>query len=179
VADLCETFFDIPCGLAAGRYAPSRFEPAFDIELADGWSNAIHRGDLVSLVREEGAMTFAGPIREVYPNGEADEPRARARDLIRAFISTDGVGATQPATVRIGGRRGMSTDLAPSDDERVALFSTDGSTYHLEPDRTTRIVVMDLRGGRTILIAIESRGDHDLRDILDTADPAAGTIRWR
>jgi hypothetical protein len=73
----------------------------------------------------------------------------------------------------------MSTDLAPSDDERVALFSTESSTYHLEPDRTTRIVVMDLRGGRTVLIAIESRGDHDLRDILETADPAAGTIRWR
>jgi serine/threonine-protein kinase len=179
VADLCETFFDIPCGLVAGRYAPSRFEPPFDIELGDGWSTAIHRGDLVSLIREEGAMTFAGPIREVYPGGEADEPRARARDLIRAFISTEGVGATQPATVRIGGRRGMSTDLAPSDDERVALFSTESSTYHLEPDRTTRIVVMDLRGGRTVLIAIESRGDHDLRDILETADPAAGTIRWR
>ncbi len=179
VADLCEVFFDIPCGLGPGRYAPSRFQPAFDIELGDGWSNVTHREDIVSLAREEGSVTFAGPIREVYPNGEADEVRSRARDLIRAFIATDGVGATSPATVRIGGRRGLSTDIAPSDDERVALFSTEGSTYRLEPDRTTRIVVMDLRDGRTILIAIESRGDHDLRDILDTADPAAGTIRWR
>jgi tRNA A-37 threonylcarbamoyl transferase component Bud32 len=179
VADLCEVFFDIPCGLAAGRYAPSRFEPAFDIELGDGWSAVMHRQDVVALTREEGSVTFAGPIREVYPNGESDEPRARARDLVRAFISTDGIQATEPANVRIDGRRGLSTDLAPADDERVALFSTEGSTYRLEPDRTTRIVVMDLRGGRTILIAIESRGDHDLRDILDTADPAAGTIRWR
>jgi serine/threonine-protein kinase len=179
VADLCEVFFDIPCGLVAGRYAPSRFEPAFDIQLGDGWSSVVHRNDLVSLAREEGSVTFAGPIREVYPNGESDEVRSRARDLIRAFIATEGVGATSPATVRIGGRRGLSTDLAPSEHERVALFSTESSTYHLEPERITRIVVMDLRGGRTILIAIESRGDHDLRDILDTADPAAGTIRWR
>ena len=44
VADLCEIFFDIPCGLGAGRYAPSRFSPAFDIELGDGWSNATHSG---------------------------------------------------------------------------------------------------------------------------------------
>ena len=43
VADLCEIFFEIPCGLGAGRYAPSRFRPEFEIELGDGWSNAVHR----------------------------------------------------------------------------------------------------------------------------------------
>ena len=179
VADLCEIFFDIPCGLGPGRYAPSRFQPAFDIEVGEGWSNSVHREDIVALAREEGGVTFAGPIREVYPNGESDEPRSRARDIIRAIISTEGVTATNPASVRIDGRRGLSTDIAPANDERIALFSTNSSTYRLEPDRTTRIVVLDLRGGRTILIAIESRGEHDLRDILDTADTAAGTIRWR
>jgi hypothetical protein len=39
--------------------------------------------------------------------------------------------------------------------------------------------VIDLLGGDTVLIAIESSDGHDLRDILDTADPAAGTIHWR
>ena len=62
VSDLCEIFFDIPCGLGAGRYAPSRFRPAFDIELGDGWSNAVHGEDIVTLTRPEGAMTFAGRI---------------------------------------------------------------------------------------------------------------------
>jgi tRNA A-37 threonylcarbamoyl transferase component Bud32 len=179
VADLCEIFFDIPCGLGAGRYAPSRFEPAFDIELGEGWSNAVHGEDIITLIRAEGAVTFAGRIREVYPTGKTDEPRARARDIIEALMSTKGVGATDPAAVRIDGRRGLSTDLAPSDGERVKLFSTESSTFHLEPDRTTRIVVLDLRGDETILLAIEPNDGSELRDILETADPVAGTIRWR
>ena len=179
VSDLCEIFFDIPCGLGAGRYAPSRFRPAFDIELGEGWSNAVHGEDILTLTRPKGAITFAGRIKEVYPNGETDEPRARPQDIIEALISTDGVQATDPAPVRIDGRRGLSTDLAPSDNERVALFATDSSTFHLEPDRTTRIVVIDLPGDETVLLAIEPNDGSELRDILEIADPVAGTIRWR
>ena len=67
VADLCETFFDLPCGLGAGRYAPSRFSPAFDIELGDGWSNAAHAADLVALTRAQGADDVRRRIAEVYP----------------------------------------------------------------------------------------------------------------
>jgi serine/threonine-protein kinase len=178
VADLCEIFFDIPCGLGAGRYAPSRFSPAFDIEIGDGWSNAAHQADTVALTREQGVMTFAGGIVEVYPNGEAREPRDRARDIIEAFIGTNGVSATRPANVRIDGRRGLSTDLTPIDSARVQLFATNGTTFYLEPDRTTRVVVMDLRKA-TILLAIEPHEGFELEDILDTADAAAGTIRWR
>ena len=81
--------------------------------------------------------------------------------------------------MRIDGRRGLSTDLAPSDNERVALFATDSSTFHLEPDRTTRIVVIDLPGDETVLLAIEPNDGSELRDILEIADPVAGTIRWR
>jgi len=178
VADLCDTFFDIPCGLAAARYAPSRFSPAFDIELGDGWSNARHTADTVALAREEGVFTFAGKVVQVYPNGEQREPRARARALIEAFIATDGVSATRPAKVRIDGRRGLSSDLTPIDSARIQLFATAGTTYFLEPDRTTRVVVMDLPGA-TILMAIEPREGLELDDILATADDAAGTIRWR
>ena len=178
VADLCEIFFDIPCGLGAGRYAPSRFSPAFDIEIGDGWSNAAHQADTVALTREQGVMTFAGGILEVYPNGEAQEPRDRARDIIEAFIGTNGVSATRPANVRIDGRRGLSSDLTTIDSARVQLFATDGTTFYLEPDRTTRIVVMDLRKA-TILLAIEPHDGFELEDILETADAAAGTIRWR
>ncbi|HEV8697625.1 MAG TPA: protein kinase [Candidatus Limnocylindrales bacterium] len=179
VGDLCEVFFDIPCGLGAGRYAPSRFRPEFDIELGDGWSTAIHREDVVELTRQEGTMTFAGKITEAYPNGRTIDPRARARDIIEAFIATKGVGATDAANVRIGGRRGLSTDLAPLGDKRVALFATEGSVFNLEPDRSTRIVVVDLKEGGTALIAIEPNSGFELADILETADAAAGTIRWR
>jgi eukaryotic-like serine/threonine-protein kinase len=179
VADLCEIFFDAPCGLGAGRYAPSRFRPPFEVELGDGWSNAAHREDVVALTRQEGTMTFAGKITEVYPKGRKVEPRSQARDIIDAFIETDGVGATNPASVRIGGRRGLSTDLAPQNDQRIALFATEGSVFNLEPNRTTRIVVVDLQGGGTALIAIEPGDGSELPAILETADPAAGTIDWR
>jgi serine/threonine-protein kinase len=178
VADLCEIFFDIPCGLGAGRYAPSRFSPAFDIEIGDGWSNAAHQADTVALTREQGVMTFAAGIVEVYPDGEAREPRDRARDIIEAFVGTNGVSATRPANVRIDGRRGLSSDLTPIDSARVQLFTTNGTTFYLEPDRTTRVVVMDLRKA-TILLAIEPHEGYELEDILETADAAAGTIHWR
>lgn len=178
VADLCDIFFDIPCGLEPGRYAPSRFAPAFDIELGEGWSNATHSADTVALTREEGVFTFAGRVVEVYPDGAPLEPRERARDLIEAFIATDDVSATRPASVRIDGRRGLSSDLTPIDSKRVRLLATDGTTFYLEPDRTTRVVVMDLHEA-TVLLAIEPHEGFELDDILDTADDAAGTIRWR
>ena len=178
VADVCEIFFDIPCGLGAGRYAPSRFSPAFDIDLGEGWSAAAHAADTVALTREQGVMTFAGAIVEVYPDGKAEEPRARARALIEAFIATPGVSATRPANVRIDGRRGLSSDLTPIDSARIQLFATNGTTFFLEPDRTTRVVVMDLKQV-TILLAIEPHEGFELADILETADDAAATLRWR
>jgi len=178
-ADLCEIFFDIPCGLGAGRYAPSRFRPPFDIELGDGWSNAAHREDIVVLTRPEGTLTFAGGLRQVFPRGKPGEPSTHARDLMESFIATDGVGATKPKGIRIDRRRAYSSDLQPVGRTRVPLFSTDGSTFNLEPDRTTRIVVVDLPGDDTIVFAIEPSDGYELRDILETADPVAGSINWR
>jgi len=179
IADLCEVFFDIPCGLGAGRYSPSRFRPAFDVELGEGWSNAAHREDIVVLTRPEGTMTFAGGLRQVFPGGKADEPSSRARDVMESFIATDGVGATKPKGIRIDRRRAYSSDFQPVGTKRVPLFSTDGSTFNLEPDRTTRIVVVDLPGDDTMVVAIEPNEGYELRDILDAADPVAGSIDLR
>ena len=178
VADLCEPFFGLPCGLGSGRYAPSRFAPALSVEIGDGWSAARHAPDLVALTRAEGGMTFASHVTEVYPDGEVEEPRDRARDLIEGFIATNGVSSTRPARVRLDGRRGLSVDLTPIDGAQVDLFATATDHFALEPDRTTRVVVMDVRGD-AVLLVIEPTAGHDLRDILDTADVAAGTIDWR
>jgi hypothetical protein len=179
VADLCEVFFDIPCGLGAGRYSPSRFRPALDIDLGDGWSNAAHREDIVVLTRPEGTLTLAGGLREVFPGGKPREPSSRARDVMESFIATDGVGATKPKGIRIDKRRAYSSDFQPVGSQRVPLFSTEASTFNLEPDRTTRIVVVDLPGDDTIVLAIEPNDGYELRDILDSADPAAGSIDFR
>jgi hypothetical protein len=178
VADLCESFFGLPCGLGAGRYAPSRFEPAFDIKLGKGWSNALHEADLVTLIRDQGLMTFASGITEVYPVGKPTAPRDRARDIIEAFVVTEGVSSTRPAKVKIGGERGYSVDLAPVDDGPVRLFRTGQHAFDLQPGRTTRLVAVDV-DGRAVVFAIEPARDLELRTILATADDAASTIRWR
>jgi tRNA A-37 threonylcarbamoyl transferase component Bud32 len=178
VADLCEPFFDIPCGLGPGRYAPSRFGVPFDVDIGEGWSTVAHGEDVVALTREEGLMTFVSGVTTVDPERAPRETRGRARDLIEAFVTMDGIASSEPADVRIGDRKGLSIDISPVADQRLALFGTGGSTYYLEPSRTTRIVAIDAKDG-TVILAIEPSDDHDLRAILDTADDAAGTIRWR
>ena len=178
VADLCEIFFDLPCGLGAGRYAPSRFSPAFDIELGDGWSAATHTAGVVVLQRDEGLMTFMSGITVVDPDGAATAVRGRTRDLIEALVTMGGVAATEPAEVRIDRRRGLSIDVLPVDPERLALFANGESAFYLEPGRTTRLVALDTRDG-TVMLAIEPADGSDLADILAIADVAAGTIRWR
>lgn len=178
VADLCEIFFDQPCGLGAGRYGPSRFSPAFDIELGDGWSAASHATGVVVLQRSEGLMTFMSGITVVDPDGAATAVRDRTRDLIEALVTMDGVAATEPAEVRIDRRRGLSIDVATVDPARLALLANGESAFYLEPGRTTRLVALDTRDG-TLLLAIEPADGSDLGEILATADQAAGTIRWR
>ncbi|CAN5465148.1 hypothetical protein BH20CHL7_BH20CHL7_13680 [soil metagenome] len=178
VADVCETFFDLPCGLGAGRYAPSRFGPPFDIEIGDGWSALGHQPDVVVFRRDEGYLTVISGVTVVDPLRAPTEVRGRARDLVEALVTMDGVGSTPSANVRICGRRGLSIDLSPLDGQQIGLFATTDSTYYLEPDRTTRIVVIDVRG-EAVILAIEPSGRFDLRAILDSADAAAGTIRWR
>ena len=178
VADLCEIFFDLPCGLGAGRYEPSRFSPAFEIELGDGWSAATHASGVVVLQRAEGLMTFMSGITVVDPDGAATAVRDRTRDLIEALVTMDGVAATEPAEVRIDRRRGLSIDVATVDPARLAMFANGGSAFYLEPGRTTRLVALDTRDG-TLMLAIEPADGSELVDILASADVAAGAIRWR
>jgi tRNA A-37 threonylcarbamoyl transferase component Bud32 len=178
VADLCEPFFDVPCGLGAGRYAPSRFAVPFDVEIGDGWSTLAHAPDVAALTREEGLMTYLAGIVSVDPERDPREAPSDARGMIEAVVTMDGVAASEPAAVTIDGRTGFSTDCSPVDGGRLALFATGSSTYYLEAGRTSRIVALDTPDG-VLVLAIESYGDFDLRAILDTADPAAGTMRWR
>ena len=39
--------------------------------------------------------------------------------------------------------------------------------------------MVDIKGGGTALIAIEPKDGFELADILEIADPAAGTVDWR
>ena len=176
VADLCETFFDLPCGMGAGVYAPSRFRVPVVFEIGDGWSTQAHGEDVVVLSRDEGFLTFMTGLVAV---GDAvtdavEEPRA----LVEALVTMDGVGAREPAAVTIGGAEGWSVDLSPVGRDRLPLVGTGESEYFLEPDRSTRVVALEVDEAVVVLI-IEPSDEADLRGILDTADPVAGAISWR
>jgi hypothetical protein len=122
-------------------------------------------------------MSFLDDVRTVDPDGAAKTPRNSPRSLIESIVTVEGLAATTPARVRIDGHRGYSSDVSPTGDERLALLASDDATLHVEPDRTTRVVAMDV-GDDVVVIAIEPGDDHDLRAILDTADDAAATIDW-
>ncbi len=178
VSDVCEIFFDLPCGLGPGRYAPSRFEPEFDVELGADWSLAAHGRDIVAFTRTEGELTLAARLREVYPEGRARKPKDRVDAIVEAFLATDGVGATRPVEVRIDDRPGCPSTSRRSTTRPITLFATEDDAFRIEANLTTRIVVVDLDDD-IVVLAIEPHVDHDLRDILDIADPVAGTLRWR
>lgn len=175
--DLCETYFDLPCSLAASSYASSRFTPRFELTLGDGWSTVLHRPGIITLSRPEGSLTFLSGVRVIDPEGDAIEAPDRSRPFIETLVTVDGLAATQPARLRIDGRRGYSSDVSPTGDQRLALFATDDATFYVEPDRTTRVVAMTVHA-QVVVIVIEPGDDADLDGILETADVAAGTIRW-
>ena len=103
-------------GLGAGRYAPSRFEPAFDDRAwrtagrahpSRGHRLAGPRGGLGDLRRADPRGLPGGRGRRGAQPGTGPGPRVH-RDR--------GGRGDQPGDRRIGGRRGLSTDIAPSDD---------------------------------------------------------------
>jgi hypothetical protein len=67
VSDLCEPFLGFACGLGAGAYQPSAFEPALRFVLGDGWSTTLSERDIIALGRAEGALTIAGDITAIHP----------------------------------------------------------------------------------------------------------------
>lgn len=185
--DVCEIFFEIPCGLTEGRYSPSRFRPPIEIALGPGWALATHAADRVTLTRDEGRLILVSGVTDVFRNGEVETTPGRARDLIESFTITKGLSATRPVRVRIDGRRGWSVDLTPAGPDGpdspggadpVPLFAIDGATYALEPGRTVRLVAID-DADTTLVLVIEPSADRTIEEILDTADAVAGSVRYR
>jgi hypothetical protein len=175
VAALCDPFFDIPCALGAGLYAPMRFRPEVFFKLGDGWSAATNDERLVVLSRDEGFMTLASDV-DVPDVREKDEDSARK--MIDAIARLDHLSATKPAQVRIDDLRGRSVDVEPSGRDRVEIFTAGGKVYVVERDRPTRVVAIDV-GDEVVLIVIEPRDGQTLKTILETADDVAASLRDR
>jgi hypothetical protein len=177
-ADLCDPILGFACRLDAGTYQPSRFAPEIRFVLGDGWSTSTWESDLIVLTRTEGNLTFAGTIAEVFPSGDASDPPGSARGLIETFIGTDGVAAGRPVDEKIDKRKTTFVDLAPTGPDRVPLFGTSTQTFYLEPGGTTRVVVIDAKGGPFVL-AIEPAQDSTLEAILPTAGRVADSVQFR
>ncbi|MEA2633191.1 MAG: eukaryotic-like serine/threonine-protein kinase, partial [Chloroflexota bacterium] len=141
--DLCDPILGFPCQLDAGTYEPSRFTPAIHFTLGGGWSTSAWTTDFILLGRQEGNLILAGAVTSVYPSGNATPPPATAKDLVEIFIETDGVAASRPVDQRIGKRKATVVDLTTTGPDRLALFGTSTQTYYLEPNRTTRVMVID------------------------------------
>ncbi|MEP6639376.1 MAG: protein kinase [Chloroflexota bacterium] len=176
--DLCDPILGFSCGLGKGTYEPSRFQPPVRFTLGEGWSTSTWGMDLIALGRPEGNLTFASGLTSVYPGAAAQDSPRSARLLVEAFIETDGVAAGRPRADRFDKRKATVIDLSPTGPNRVALFGTSTETYYLEPFGTTRLVVIDARGG-PVVVAIEPVQDSTLESLLPTAAKVVDSLRFR
>ncbi len=176
--DACDPFFGVACGLDAGTYEPSHFVPAIRFKLGSGWSVTDSRSDVLALARDEGRMTFASGVTTVYPSGDPAPAPATARLLVEAFIETDGVAAGKPADRKIDKHRATTIDLSPTGQDRVALFGTGSVTFFLEPNGTTRLVVIDSAAG-PLVIGIDAAPDRQPSAIVKIAMAVATSVHFR
>lgn len=170
--------FGFACGLGAGMYQPATFEPGVSFRLGDGWSATLREPDIISLSRPEGVLTMAGTLAAVYPSGGAETPPGSGRAIAETFVETDGVAASRPKVDRVDKRRATVVDLSATGPQRLPLFSTTDQTFYLEPDDTTRIILVDARDG-ILLIAIEPAQGGRLEDILPIANAVIDSLHFR
>ncbi len=129
------------------------------------------------LGRDDGFLTIASGIAVVFPDGRLVAAPNSARGLADAFVATRGVTGGRTETVRVDKRRTTVLELRPGGSERVALFGTGAQTYFLETYGTTRLLVVEARGG-PLVIAIEPVDGSALRDILPTAGSVVDSLRF-
>lgn len=177
-ADLCEPIFGFPCGQDAGRYSPTRFEPAVTFDLGGGWSTELHQPERVSLVRDTGRMTLLGDVTRIYPNGTEEATKGSLRRIIGRIASTDGTAASQVRGLSIDGHDGFSVDLTTQGGEVLPILGMGAETLYLQPFATTRYVLLDV-GRQTLAIVIEPAAGATLQDALATADDVAGSLDVR
>ncbi len=177
-ADLCEAAGSDTCSLGAAVYAPSRFAPAVQFAVADGWSTFLHQPGIVVLARDEGYLALVGEIGEIYDEGEPREPPSSARRVVRAFEDNDDLDVLGGGRTEVGGRRATVLDVVPTGDERVPVLGVGESVYYAEVETVTRLLVLQEKG-RPFVVILEGANGHDLGALLDHAEPVLGTLTFR
>jgi serine/threonine protein kinase len=172
--DLCEPDPGATCALAAGLYAPSRFEPQVSIELDEGWGAFRAGNRLMVLARDEGYLTLASGDITAFDGDLEYEVRPNANAVADAFASDRAIAVLDRARARVDGHRGIRLDLVPSGD-RAPLFGSGGDVFYAEPETVTRLYVFEVRG-ELVLLALEGANGMDLNDFLDAADGALSSL---
>ena len=172
--DLCEPDPGATCALAAGSYAPSRFEPRVSFELDDGWE-AFRAGDrLVVLARSEGYLTLASGTITAFDGDQEYEVRANANAIADAFTSDPAVAVVDQSRARVDGHRAIRLDLLPAGD-RAPLFGSGGDVFYIEPETVTRVYVFEVRG-QPVILALEGANGVNLDEFLNAADGALSSL---
>jgi serine/threonine protein kinase len=172
--DLCEPDPGATCALAAGFYAPSRFEPQVSIELDEGWGAFRAGSRLMVLARDEGYLTLASGDITAFDGDQEYEVRPNANALADAFASDPAIDVVDRARARVDGHRATRLDLVPSSD-RAPLFGSGGDVFYAEPETVTRVYVFEVRG-ELVILALEGANGVDLDDFLDAADGALSSL---
>ena len=172
--DLCEPDPGATCALAAGTYAPSRFEPAVSFQLSDGWG-AFRAGDrLMVLARDEGYLTLASGDITSFDGGEEYEVRSNANAIADALASNPAIAVLDRTRERVDGHRAIRLDLVPNGD-RAPLFGSGGDVFYAEPETVTRVYVFEVRR-EPVVLALEGANGVDLDEFLDAAHGALSSL---
>ena len=146
----------------AGRYSPSRFEPAVTFDLGGGWGTELHQPERIQLVRDAGRLTLLGDVTRIYPKGSEEDTKGSLRRIIGRVASTDGATASKTRSLTIDGHDGFSVDLTTQGGELLPILGMGAETVYLQPFATTRFVLLDV-GRRTLAIVIEPHPAADPR----------------
>ena len=172
--DLCQPDPGATCALAAGSYAPTRFEPRVSFELDDGWE-AFRAGDrLVVLARDEGYLTLASGSITAFDGDQEYEAGSNAKSIADAFAANSAVTVLDQTRARVDGHRAIRLDLVPAGD-RTPLFGSGGDVFYIEPETVTRVYVFEVRG-EPVILALEGANGVDLDQFLNAADGALSSL---
>ena len=172
--DLCEPDPGATCALAAGSYAPSRFEPRVSFELGDGWETFRAGDRLLVLARDEGYLTLASGTITAFDGDQEYEVRSNANSIADAFASDSSVAVLERTRARVDGHRAVRMDLVPTGD-RTPLFGSGGDVFYLEPETVTRVYVFEVRG-QPVILAMEGANGANLDEFLNAADGALSSL---
>jgi serine/threonine protein kinase len=172
--DLCQPDPGATCALAAGNYAPARFEPGVSFELDDGWE-AFRAGDrLVVLARDEGYLTLASGVTRVFDGDQEYEVRSNANDIVDAFGANSALVVLDQRRARVDGHRAIRLDVVPAGG-RTPLFGSGDDVFYAETETITRLYVFSVRG-EPVILALEGANGADLDSFLDAADGAISSL---